>query len=164
MYLIQLHLSLETSKGDPSSHFHRIYFKSLQDSDLVMAACEWEIPQGFCTALLPIPPLYSCSKGCPRGRRLPAWQEGQAGVRTYGGLSHFRCLKRTPVPHVRLHMLHGLHMLQSPSTCSGMGVLLTHSPARHHCKASTLAQPGKKPWPCTGGLLRMSEGLQQVHI
>lgn len=97
-------------------------------------------------------------KGCQHGKR------SQDGVRTYGGLSHFRCLKRTPVPHVRLHMLHWLHTLQSPSTCSGMGVLLTHSPARHHCKASTLAQLGKKPWPCTGGLWRMSEGLQQVHI
>lgn len=72
-YLIQLYLSLETSKGDSSSHFHRMYLKSLQDSDLVITACEWEIPQGFCTALLPISPLYSCSKGCPRGKSLPAW-------------------------------------------------------------------------------------------
>lgn len=51
---------------------------------------------------------------------------------TYGGLSHFLCRKRAPVPHVRLHMLHAPQGLQSPSTCSGMGVLLTHSPARHH--------------------------------
>jgi hypothetical protein len=51
---------------------------------------------------------------------------------TYGGLSHFLCRKRAPVPHVRLHMLQVPHGLQSPSTCSGMGVLLTHSPARHH--------------------------------
>lgn len=66
-------LQWETSKGDLSSHFHRTYFKSLQDSDLVIAACESEIPQGFCTALLPLSPLYSCRKGGPRGKRLPAW-------------------------------------------------------------------------------------------
>lgn len=85
---------------------------------------------------------------------LPRWEKAAClhgpgsrdGVSTYGGLSHFLCLKRTPVPHVRLHMLHGLHTLQSPSTCSGMGVLLTHSPARHHCKAIRLAQPrGRRP-------------------
>ena len=51
---------------------------------------------------------------------------------TYGGLSHFLCLNWTPVPQVLLHMLHWLHELQSPSTCWGMGVLLTHSPALHH--------------------------------
>lgn len=51
---------------------------------------------------------------------------------TYGGLSHFLCLNWTPVPQVLLHMLHWLHGLQSPSTCWGMGVLLTHSPDLHH--------------------------------
>lgn len=51
---------------------------------------------------------------------------------TYGGLSHFLCLNWTPVPQVLLHKLHWLHGLQSPSTCWGMGVLLTHSPALHH--------------------------------
>lgn len=51
---------------------------------------------------------------------------------TYGGLSHFLCLNWTPVPQVLLHMLHWLQGLQSPSTCWGMGVLLTHSPALHH--------------------------------
>lgn len=51
---------------------------------------------------------------------------------TYGGLSHFLCLNWTPVPQVLLHMLHWLHGLQSPSTCWGIGVLLTHSPALHH--------------------------------
>lgn len=59
-------------------------------------------------------------------------REGLWSRRTYGGLSHFLCRKRAPVPHVRLHMLQVLHGLQSPSTCSGMGVLLTQSPARHH--------------------------------
>lgn len=58
------------------------------------------------------------------------WRRREGG--THGGLSHFLCRKRAPVPHVRLHMLQAPHGLQSPSTCSGMGVLLTHSPARHH--------------------------------
>lgn len=80
-------------------------------------------------------PCTLAARAAQEGKGIQHGQRSQAGVRTYGGLSHFLCLKRTPVPQVRLHMLHWLHTLQSPSTCSGMGVLLTHSPARHHCKA-----------------------------
>lgn len=68
---------------------------------------------------------------------------------THGGLSHFLCRKRAPVPHVRLHMLQAPQGLQSPSTCSGMGVLLTHSPARHHCNEAGPPRDGvPHPTPC----------------
>lgn len=66
----------------------------------------------------------------------------QVGIDTYGGWSHFLWRKRAPVPQVRLHRLQALQGLQSPSAWSGSGVLLTHSPARHHCKTVLAARRG----------------------
>lgn len=74
-------LQWETSKGDP--------WTTEPTPGFWPAACEWEISQGICTALLLISPLFSCSRGCPRGERLPVrpkeagWCEDLRGVVTF---------------------------------------------------------------------------------
>lgn len=159
-------LQWSVSNGNPSSHFHRTYFTPSHSRILT-----WSLLLVIKKTLMSSTQLCCSFLPCSLAARI-VWvlhaKRNHHDVKTYGGLSHFRCLNRTPVPHVRLHMLHWLHMLQSPSTCSGMGVLLTHSPARHHWNAIVLAQAGKEPrlckHSCTGGLRRMSGRFQQVHV
>lgn len=94
----------------------------------------------------------------PRPARLQPPPCSPQNDSTHGGLSHLRCRNLTPVPQVLLHMLHRLHTLQSPSTCSGMGVLLTHSPVRHHWNRRRWGEEDAR---CPGAAERDARGTRR---
>lgn len=82
-------LQWETSKGDP--------WTTEPTPGFWPAACEWEISQGICTALLLISPLFSCSRGCPRGERLPVRPKGGRMVWGLTGGCHISAAWSAPL-------------------------------------------------------------------